>query len=214
MIAEPVYTLPDKPVVVIETGRRWAALDFHTLWSHRELLYFLMWRDVKVRYKQTLFGAAWAVIQPLFAMLVFTLFFGKLAHVSSDGIPYPLFAYAGLLPWMFFSNAVTASGNSLVGSSNLITKVYFPRLIIPCAAVAAGLIDLAVAFVLLIGMMAYYGVSLTWTELLLPGLLLLAVLSALGTGILLSALNVRYRDIRHALPFLMQLWMFSTPIVY
>jgi lipopolysaccharide transport system permease protein len=174
----------------------------------------LTWRDVKVRYKQTLLGAAWAIIQPLFAMAIFTLFFGKLAGVPSDGVPYPIFAYAGLLPWMFFSNAVNNSGNSLVGSANLITKVYFPRMIIPAAAVGAGLIDFAVAMLILIALMIYYSVVVTLNLLMFPVLVVLTVLLALGVGMLMSGLNVKYRDVRHALPFVIQLWMFATPIVY
>lgn len=206
--------LPDVPVVVIEPSRFWVALDLRGLWAYRELLYFLMWRDVKVRYKQTMLGAAWAIIQPLLTMLIFTLFFGELARVPSDGIPYPIFAYAGLLPWTFFSNAVTSSGNSLVGNSNLITKVFFPRMIIPSAAVAAGLVDFGIAFLLLIGLMIYYSVTVTWAVLMLAPLTILTTLLALGLGLWLSALNVKYRDIRHALPFLMQLWMFVSPIIY
>jgi lipopolysaccharide transport system permease protein len=173
-----------------------------------------MWRDVKVRYKQTLLGAAWAIIQPLFAMAIFTLFFGKLAGVPSDGLPYPIFAYAGLLPWMFFSNAVTASGNSLVGSANLITKVYFPRMIIPAAAVGAGLVDFGVALVILVVLMIYYGIAVTWSLLMFPVLVVLTMLLAIGVGMWMSGLNVKYRDVRHALPFMIQLWMFATPIVY
>jgi lipopolysaccharide transport system permease protein len=206
--------LPEHPLVSIRPSRKWSALDLRDLWSYRELLYFLTWRDVKVRYKQTLLGAAWAIIQPLFAMLIFTLFFGRLAGVPSDGITYPLFAYAGLLPWMFFSNALTASGNSLVGSSHLITKVYFPRIIIPAAAVMAGLVDFAIAFVILAGLMAYYRVPLVWSMWMLPVLVSLTVLIALGVGMWTSALNVKYRDVRHALPFVIQLWMFATPIIY
>ena len=203
-----------QPLVSIRPSKKWVALDVGSLWSYRELLYFLMWRDVKVRYKQTLLGAAWAVIQPLFAMAIFTLFFGKLAGVPSDGIPYPIFAYAGLLPWMFFSNAVTNSGNSLVGSTNLITKVYFPRMIIPAAAVGAGLVDFAVALVILLALMIYYGVAVSFNILMFPVLVGLTMLLALGVGMWMSGLNVKYRDIRHALPFVIQLWMFATPIVY
>ena len=210
----PGYQVPDQPLVTIEPSRGWVALNLRDLWAYRELLYFLTWRDVKVRYKQTVLGAAWAIIQPLFTMLIFTLFFGKLAGLPSDGIPYPLFAYAGLLPWMFFSNAVTSSGNSLVGSANLITKVYFPRMIIPGAAVGAGLVDFAIAFVLLVALMIYYGVQVTWAILLLPILVLLVTLLALGVGMWMSAMNVKYRDIRYALPFLIQLWMFGSPIIY
>jgi lipopolysaccharide transport system permease protein len=206
--------LPEQPLVSIRPSGKWSTLDLRDLWSYRELLYFLTWRDVKVRYKQTLLGAAWAIIQPLFAMLIFTLFFGRLAGVPSDGIPYPLFAYAGLLPWMFFANAVTASGNSLVGSSHLITKVYFPRIIIPAAAVMAGLVDFAIAFAILAGLMAYYRVPVVWSMSMLPVLVFLTVLIALGVGMWTSALNVKYRDVRHALPFLIQLWMFATPIIY
>jgi lipopolysaccharide transport system permease protein len=174
----------------------------------------LTWRDVKVRYKQTELGVAWAIIQPLFTMLIFTLFFGRLAGVPSDNVPYPVFAYAGLLAWTFFANAITNSGNSLVGSANLITKVYFPRMIIPSAAVAAGLVDFAIAFVILIVLMIYYGVMVTWGILMFPVVVLLTTLLALGTGMWLSALNVKYRDVRFALPFLVQLWMFVSPVIY
>jgi len=204
----------EQPLVKIRPAQGWVALRLRDLWAYRELLYFLTWRDIKVRYKQTLLGVAWAVIQPLATMLLFTLFFGKLAKVPSDGIPYPIFAYAGLLPWTFFSNAVTGSGNSLVGSSNLITKVYFPRMIIPGAAVTAGLVDFAIAFVILIALMVYYGVSLTVNLFALPLLVVLTALLALGVGMWLSALNVKYRDVRYALPFLIQLWMFASPIIY
>jgi lipopolysaccharide transport system permease protein len=204
----------EQPLIKIRPAKGWVALRLRDLWAYRELLYFLTWRDIKVRYKQTLLGVAWAVIQPLATMLLFTLFFGKLAKVPSDGIPYPIFAYAGLLPWTFFSNAVTGSGNSLVGSSNLITKVYFPRMIIPGAAVTAGLVDFAIAFVILIALMVYYGVSLTVNLFALPLLVVLTALLALGVGMWLSALNVKYRDIRYALPFLIQLWMFASPIIY
>ena len=209
--------LPERgrlPFVAIRPSGKWVGLDLRSLWSYRELLYFLTLRDVKVRYKQTLLGAAWAIIQPLFAMAIFTLFFGRLAGVPSDGIPYPIFAYAGLLPWMFFSNAVTNSGNSLVGSANLITKVYFPRMIIPAAAVGAGLIDFAIALLILVGLMVYYSVPATWNLMMFPVLVALTMLLALGVGMLMSGLNVKYRDVRHALPFLIQLWMFATPIVY
>lgn len=185
-----------------------------SLWAYRELLYFLTWRDVKVRYKQTVLGVAWAVIQPLFTMITFSIFFGKLAGLPSDGIPYPLFAYAALMPWTFFSNALTSSGNSLVGSAHLITKVYFPRMIIPAAAVAAGLIDLTIAFGILIVLMVYYGVGITWNLLMAPALVAMTALLAVAVGMWMSALNVKYRDIRYALPFAIQLWMFVTPIIY
>jgi len=208
--------LPNEPLVVIQPSKSWVALNLRDLWSYRELLYFLTWRDVKVRYKQTLLGVAWAIMQPLFTMLIFTLFFGKLGgfDTRTEGMPYPLFAFAGLLPWTFFANAVTNSSNSLVGSANLITKVYFPRMIIPGAAVAAGFVDFAISFVMLVGLMFYYKVALTATLLLLPVLVILTAALALGVGMWLSALNVKYRDIRFALPFLIQLWMFMSPIIF
>jgi lipopolysaccharide transport system permease protein len=205
---------PEQPLIKIRPSKGWVALNLGDLWVYRELLYFLTWRDIKVRYKQTFLGASWAIMQPLFTMLLFTLFFGKLAKIPSDGVPYPIFAYAGLLPWTFFSNAVTNSGNSLVGSSNLITKVYFPRMIIPGAAVGAGLVDFAIAFVILIVMMVYYGVAVTWSITMLPVLVALTTLFALGVGMWTSAMNVKYRDIRYALPFLIQLWLFASPVIY
>lgn len=206
--------LPAKPLVSIGPGKNWVSLNLRDLWMYRDLLYFLIWRDVKVRYKQTVLGVAWAVMQPLFTMLIFTLIFGRLAGMKSDGIPYPLFAYAGLMSWTFFANAVTNSGNSLVGSANLITKVYFPRLLIPAAAVIAGLVDFAIAFVLLAVLMLYYKVGVTWHILMLPVLMLLTTLLATGVGMWASALNVKYRDIRYALPFIIQLWFFASPIIY
>lgn len=206
--------LPDSPLVVIEPSGSWVPLRLTDLWNYRELLYFLVWRDVKVRYKQTILGAAWALLQPLLTMLIFTLFFGKLAGIQSDGIPYPIFAYAALLPWTFFSNAISNSGNSLVGSTNLITKIYFPRMLIPMAAVGAGLVDFAVAFILLAVLMAYYGVKVTLSLSMLPVVIVLTTLLAVGVGMLLSALNLRYRDVRFVLPFLVQLWMFSSPVIY
>ena len=205
---------PPKPLIAIEAGRGWAGLDLRDLWLHRDLFFFLIWRDVKVRYKQTVLGAAWAILQPFLTMVVFTLFFGRLAKVPSDGIPYPIFAYAGLLPWTFFSNAITASSNSLVGNASLITKVYFPRMVIPAAAVGAGLVDLAIAALILVVMMAYYGFGLGWSALMLIPLVLLTALLALGVGMWMSGLNVKYRDVRYALPFCVQLWMYATPIIY
>jgi lipopolysaccharide transport system permease protein len=205
---------PPKPLIAIEAGRGWAGLDLRDLWLHRDLFFFLIWRDVKVRYKQTVLGAAWAILQPFLTMVVFTLFFGRLAKVPSDGIPYPIFAYAGLLPWTFFSNAITASSNSLVGNASLITKVYFPRMVIPAAAVGAGLVDLAIAALILVAMMAYYGFGLGWSALMLIPLVLLTALLALGVGMWMSGLNVKYRDVRYALPFCVQLWMYATPIIY
>ena len=202
------------PVITIVAGRRWAALDLRDLWLHRDLFYFLVWRDVKVRYKQTLLGAGWAILQPFLTMLLFTLIFGRLAKVPSDGIPYPIFAYAGLLPWTFFSNAVTASSNSLVGNAALITKVYFPRMVIPASAVGAGLVDFAIAAVILIAMMVWYGIGLSISVLMLAPLVILTAILALGVGMWLSGLNVKYRDVRYALPFFVQLWMYVTPIIY
>jgi lipopolysaccharide transport system permease protein len=200
--------------IVIQPGSSAFELGLHDLWSYRELLYFLTWRDIKLRYKQTVLGAAWAIIQPLFTMLLFTLFFGRLAHIPSDNIPYPLFTYAALLPWTFFANAVTTSANSLVGNTSLITKVYFPRIIIPGAPVLAGLVDLAIAFVLLVPLFLYYQVALTSQVLFLPVFICLATLLAFGVGMLMAALNVKYRDIRYTLPFMIQLWLFASPVIY
>lgn len=202
-----------EPLVVIEPTGNWRLVSLKDLWAYRELLFFLTWRDVKVRYKQTALGAAWAILQPLFMMIIFTIFFGRLAGVDSAGIPYPLFALAGLVPWTFFSNAITASGNSLVGSSNLITKVYFPRLIVPAAAMLAGLVDFALAFVLFWVMMIYYGVAPTAHVLFLPVLILLTALFALAVGTWMAALNVKYRDVRFALPFLIQIWLFVSSVI-
>lgn len=205
--------LPDQPLVVIQPSKGWNLLSFRDIWAYRELLFFLTWRDVKVRYKQTALGAAWAILQPLFMMIVFTIFFGRLAAVDSVGIPYPLFALAGLVPWTFFSNSVTASSNSLVGSANLITKVYFPRLIVPAAAMLAGLVDFVLAFSLLAVLMLYYRVSLTVQILFLPIVILLTILFALAIGTWTSALNVKYRDVRFVLPFLIQLWLFISSVI-
>src|SRR5215208_2541126 len=210
----PSEGLPEEPLVVIEPNKAWSALDLRDIWGFRELLYFLIWRDIKVRYKQTELGVAWAIIQPLFTMVIFTLFFGRLAGVPSDNVPYPIFAFAGLMAWTFFANAITTSGNSLVGSAHLITKVYFPRMIIPGAAVAAGLVDFAIAFVILVLLMIYYGIGFTLNMLMFPVLLVLTTLLALGMGMWMSALNVKYRDVRFALPFVVQLWMYISPVIY
>lgn len=204
---------PSQPLAIIEPTKGLASLNLAELWSYRELLYFLTWRDVKVRYKQTLLGAAWAILQPIFMMIVFTLFFGRLAGVESKGIPYSLFALAGLVPWTFFANAITTSGNSLVGSSNLITKVYFPRALVPAAAVAAGLVDFLIAFLTLVVAMFYYRVGLTLNILMLPVLVLLTTLFALAVGMWMSALNVKYRDVRFALPFMIQIWLFVSSVI-
>jgi lipopolysaccharide transport system permease protein len=201
-------------VTVIEPSRGWVSLKLNELWDYRELLYFLTWREVKVRYKQTALGAAWAIIQPLFTMLVFSLFFGRLAKVPSDGIPYPLFTLAGLIPWTFFASGLTQSSNSLVTSANLISKVYFPRLTIPLSSVLSGVVDFAVSFLLLIVMMALYHRTPPLQLVFLPLFVLLAFVTALGVGLWLSALNVEYRDVRYTVPFLTQFWMFATPIAY
>lgn len=203
-----------QPPIVIEPGRPWTALDLRAPWEYRELLYFLTVRDIKLRYRQTFLGVAWAVLQPVAAMLVFSLFLGRVAGVTSSGVPYPLFAFLGLVPWMFFSNAVSGASNSLITSSNLITKVYFPRVIIPAAAVLAGLVDFSVSFVVLLALLVYYGIPLTGGVLLVPLLLGVLVLLAFGVGTWMAGLNVKFRDIRYALPFVVQLWMFASPVVY
>jgi lipopolysaccharide transport system permease protein len=198
----------------IQPTRGWPSLKLGEVWDYRELLYFLVWRDVKVRYKQTVLGASWAIIQPFFTMVVFSLFFGKLARLPSEGLPYPLFSYAALVPWQYFSTALSQASNSVVASGGLVQKVYFPRLTLPISAVLAGLVDFGLAFLVLIGMMLYYGRVPTVTILWLPLLLLLAIVTALGVGLWLAALNVRFRDVRHIVPFLVQLWLFATPIAY
>lgn len=202
------------PVIRIEPTSGWFGFNFRELWEFRDLLFFLTWRDIKVRYKQTLLGAAWAVLQPVLTMVIFSVIFGQLAKLPSEGIPYPLFTYTALLPWQLFAFALTQSSNSLVGNQNLVSKVYFPRLIIPIAATIPSLVDFAIAFVVLIGMMFFYHEPLTYRVLALPLLLLLALATALAVGLWLSALNVEYRDIRYVVPFLTQFWMYATPIAY
>jgi lipopolysaccharide transport system permease protein len=195
----------------------WVAINFREIWRYRELLYFLVWRDVKVRYKQTALGAAWAILQPFFTMVVFSLFFGRLAGLAArieGGTPYPVWAFAALVPWSLFSQGLSQSANSLVGSADLVKKVYFPRLVIPLASVLAGVVDFALAFLVLLGMIGYYRIVPGPAIVFLPALLLLALVTALGVGLWLSALNVLYRDVRHTLPFLMQLWLFATPVAY
>ena len=189
-------------------------LNLGDLWEYRELLYFLVWRDLKVRYKQTVLGAAWAIIQPLFLMLVFTVFFGRLIGVPSEGLPYSIFAYTALLPWQLFARALSDASVSLVANERVITKVYFPRLLVPAAAVISSLVDFAIAFVLLLGMMLFYGIYPGSAIIALPVFILLVLIAALGVGFWLSALNAIYRDVRYTLPFLTQLWMFATPVVY
>jgi lipopolysaccharide transport system permease protein len=209
-----VHVSVEVPVTVIEPSRGWVSLRLRALWRSRELLYFLIWRDVKVRYKQTLLGAAWAILQPLLTMVVFSIFFGKLARMPSDGVPYPLFAYVALVPWTFFANGLILSSGSLVSNQTLLRKVYFPRLVIPISAVASGLIDFGIAFVVLLGLAARYGVTPTSHMLWLPALVLLALVTALGVGLWFAALNVLYRDIQYVVPFLVQVWLYATPIVY
>jgi lipopolysaccharide transport system permease protein len=213
-MSSTINTQPKLETTFIRPASSWTAIGLKELWEYRELLYFLTWRDVKVRYKQTALGAAWAVIQPVFMMLVFSLFFGKLGGIPSDGVPYPIFTFCGLLPWQLFAHALTESSNSLVANERLITKVYFPRLVVPIAAVLGGLVDFAVAFVILLLLMFYYGITPTWAIVMLPLFILLAVMSALGVGLWLSALNVKYRDVRYTINFLIQFWLFATPVAY
>lgn len=217
-LVEPTEQSPSAatqlPHIRIEPTKGWVALQLRELWRYRELLYFLTWRDIKVRYKQTVLGAAWAVIQPFMTMVVFSLFFGRLAQIPSDGIPYPIFSYAALVPWTFFANGLGQSSNSLVGSSNLIKKVYFPRLAIPIATILSGVIDFILAFLVLLVMMFFYGIFPTANVVWLPFFLLLALVTSLGAGLWLSAMNVQFRDVRYVVPFLTQLWLFATPIAY
>ena len=204
----------DLPLVVVRPPSRWPSLRLGELWEYRDLLFILAWRDIKVRYKQTTLGVAWAVLQPLLTMVVFSLLFGGIAKLPSEGIPYPIFTFTALLPWQLFAYAMTESGNSLVANQQLITKVYFPRLVIPLGGVLSGLVDFAIAFLVLLGMMFFYHIPLSWNLLALPAFVFLAVLTALAVGIWLSALNVEYRDVRYTIPFLTQFWMFATPIAY
>lgn len=205
----------DYPVTHIRASKGWVALQLTDLWDYRELLYFLVWRDLKVRYKQTVLGAAWAILQPVLTMVVFSLFFGRLAGVPSDGIPYPVFSYAGLLPWTFFANGLSMASLSIVGNANLVKKVYFPRLVAPIASIIGGLPDFGLAFIVLLLMMLGFGIAPTAASIIwLPLFLLLAMITSLGVGIWLAALNAKYRDIRYALPFMIQLWMFATPVAY
>jgi lipopolysaccharide transport system permease protein len=201
-------------VTVIEPQSGWRLVDWKELWAYRELLYVLTMRDIKVRYKQTVLGFAWAIIQPFMMMVVFSVFFGRLANMPSDGFPYPIFVYAALLPWTFFANSITSSANSLVGSANLVSKVYFPRLIIPLSSVGSGLVDFAIAGGILLLLMVYYGVGWTANLFIVPILVIAAAFTALGVGTFLAALNVAYRDFRYVVPFLVQFWMFATPVVY
>ncbi len=206
--------LTDLPVIRIEPSKGWVSLKLKELWDYRELLYFFIWRDIKVRYKQTVLGGAWAIIQPFFTMVVFSIFFGRLAKIPSDGIPYPLFSFAALVPWTFFSNGLSKASTGLVGNANLIKKVYFPRLAIPIANVVSGIVDFVLAFMMLIGMMIFFGITPTINVLWLPFLLLLALVTSLGVSLWFSAMNVQFRDVQYIIPFLTQFWLFATPIAY
>jgi len=208
------FAVPEKPLVVIEASRSWSLIDWADIFAHRDLLYFLTWRDLKVRYKQTVLGVAWALLQPIFMTLIFTLLFGRLAGLGSQiSVPYPLFALAGLVPWTFFATAVTTSGNSVVSNTNLITKVYFPRILIPIASVAAAFVDFAMSFIVLLLVMFYYQVGLKPSILMILPLIMLTFLFALGVGMYFAALNVKYRDIRFVVPFLIQLWLFVSGVI-
>jgi len=204
----------EAPVIVVQPSKGWISLKLREIWQYRELLYFLTWRDIKVRYKQTVLGAAWAIIQPFFTMVIFSIFFGRLAKMPSDGIPYPIFAYAALVPWTFFANGLNQASNSLVGSANLIKKVYFPRLVVPISSIISGVVDFVLAFAVLLGMMLFYGILPTVNILWLPFFVLLIFVTALGVGFWLSALNVQFRDVRYTVPFLTQFWLFASPIAY
>ena len=213
-LERPMGVADDLPTIRIAPTRGWVSLKLRELWAYRELVYFLTWRDIKVRYKQTVLGAAWAILQPLLTMLVFSLFFGRLAGVPSDGVPYPIFTFAALVPWTFFANGLAQSSNSLIGNANLITKVYFPRLAAPIATIFSGVVDFALAFLVLLGMMAFYGIAPSLRLVWLPSFLLLALVTSLGVGLWLSAMNVLFRDVRYTVPFLTQFWLFATPIAY
>ena len=211
----PVVAKPlEYPVVRIESRRGWLALDLGEVWAYRDLVYFFIWRDIKVRYKQTVMGAAWAVLQPVLTMLVFSLFFGKLAKIPSQGLPYPIFYYCALLPWMYFATAMQSATNIVVENQRVITKIYFPRVVLPISSVLSGLLDFAISFVVLLFLMAYYRMAPTSAVIWLPLFTLLAVLTALGIGLWLSALNAMYRDVRYIVPFLVQFWMFASPVAY
>ena len=214
VVSSAVPAAAEVPVLRITPPGQWWVLPFAELWEYRELIYFFVWRDIKVRYKQTAVGAAWAVLQPLMTMIVFSLFFGRLAHIPSEGLPYPVFYYTALLPWTYFAASLTGATSTVVDNQHLITKVYFPRLVLPLAAVFSGLVDFAISFVFLIVLMVYYGIHPGVAVLWLPAFLLLAILTALGVGLWLSALNAIYRDVRYVMPFLVQFWMFASPVAY
>ncbi len=211
---ESILAGDTKPTVIIEGRRSLFQLDLRALWEYRELLYFLVWREVKVRYKQTVIGATWAILQPFITMVIFTVIFGNFVQIPSDGLPYPIFAYTALLPWTYFASALNRGISSVVGDAHLISKVYFPRLILPLSGTLSGLIDFAISFVILLAMMVWFGIAPSWGVLALPFFLLLALVTALAVGLWLSALNVRYRDVGHAIPFFIQCWMYASPVVY
>lgn len=202
------------PVQTIRAGRGWRGLDLRELWEYRELLYFFAWRDIKVRYKQTVIGAAWAILQPVLLMLVFTIFFGQVGGIQTNGVPYPIFAYAALLPWGLFATGLGTGGTSIAANQLLITKVYFPRILLPASTVVAALVDFAIASVVLVALMVYYGFVPTWATVALPAFVLLAVATSMGVAFWLSALDARYRDIHYTIPFLTQFWLFATPVIY
>lgn len=201
-------------ITTIERSRGWSAIGLGELWEHREVVFFLAWRDIKVRYKQTVFGASWAILQPLITMVVFSVIFGKVAKMPSDGIPYPIFSYAALVPWTFFANSVSKGANSLVGGGGMLKQIYFPRLAMPLSATLGNVLDFVLAFLMLIVLMAFYEITPTMNIVWLPALLVLAFASAVGVSLVLTAMNVQFRDVRHAVPFLIQIWMFATPVVY
>ena len=207
-------SVPAESTLVIQPRRHLFALDLKAIWEYRELLYFLVWRDLKVHYRQTVIGAGWVILQPLITMVIFTIIFSRFAQIPSDGLPYPVFVYSALLPWNLFTSSLNRGASSVVGNAQLVSKIYFPRLILPLSGILSPLVDFAVAFVILIGMMIWFGIVPTWGVLTLPLLILLAVLTALAVGLWLSALNVRYRDIGHTIPFLIQIWMFASPVAY
>lgn len=202
------------PVIEIRPTTGWNPVALGELWNYRELIYFLAWRDVKARYKQTVFGIAWAVVQPLMAMVIFTIVFGRLAKMPSDGVPYPIFSFAALVPWTFFANSVSKAANSLVGGGGMLSRIYFPRLAMPLSTILAGTLDFALAFVMLLVLMLWFGISPTWNVVWLPALLFLAFATALGVSLVLTSMNVQFRDVRYVVPFLMQAWLFLTPVVY
>jgi lipopolysaccharide transport system permease protein len=214
MAASETTILPSPPIVRITPPSGWWAIRFGELWEYRELVYFFVWRDIKIRYKQTAIGAAWAVLQPFLTMLIFSLFLGALAHIPSQGLPYPIFYYSALLPWMYFAASLQNATNTIVENQRVITKVYFPRLALPISAVLSGLVDFAISLLMFVAMMAYYHIHPTLAVLWMPVFLLMAVLTALGMGLWLSALNAIYRDVRYVVPFLVQFWMFASPVVY